>query len=198
MADSTTRGSTATEAESQASASAEGTSTSEGVDSTSEGCVPQAEVCNGVDDDCNGDVDEGFAVGGRCELGVGSCAAAGTVACDERGSATCDAVPGQPAPEECNRIDDDCNGEIDDLAGACMVGLGVCEAMGTQTCVAGMPTCDAMPGLPSEELCNGLDDDCNGMTDDAALGACLGQAGASSAAVAGVAAGRGPRGRAPW
>lgn len=56
--------------------------------------------------------------------------------------------------------------------------MGTCRA-GTQACTAGVwSTCSGQV-LPSGEACNGEDDDCNGMTDDAlpeftcGLGACL-------------------------
>jgi hypothetical protein len=47
-------------------------------------CVPTDEVCNGVDDDCDGATDEAWPESADpCELGVGACAAAGTIVCDE-------------------------------------------------------------------------------------------------------------------
>jgi len=79
--------------------------------------------------------------------------------------------------EECNGLDDDGDGEIDegDLPGvgeACGQTEGVCQE--------GVTVCDASPGCverddcvvcegevrPTAEMCNGLDDDCNGETDN--------------------------------
>lgn len=75
------------------------------------------------------------------------------------------------AQELCNGLDEDCNGVIDDLSapcyegpeasrgvGACRDGRSVCGAGGTVQCV------DAV--VPSEEQCNGLDDDCDGQSDE--------------------------------
>lgn len=80
--------------------------------------------------------------------------------------------------EICNTIDDDCDKKVDedcecpsDEPVACYDGpagtldVGVCRA-GTRSCAQGVlgPCVDAV--LPSEEICNDLDDDCNGEVDD--------------------------------
>ena len=90
-----------------------------------------------------------------------------------------DVHPG--ASEACNEVDDDCDGETDedfsDLGDGCTVGTGACEASGTMVCAAdGSGTeCDATEGSPSSEACNGIDDDCDGETDEdpAASNACM-------------------------
>lgn len=79
-----------------------------------------------------------------------------------------------PSAEVCNGLDDDCNGSIDDglapVATTC--GVGACAATGTQTCVDGVLTDSCTPGNSSAEVCNGLDDDCNGLVDDGIAPAC--------------------------
>jgi len=137
------------------------------------------ELCDGADQDCDGVADDGFDVGGACTSGVGSCARGGTLRCAADGhSVECDAVPGDPVPESCNGLDDDCNGVADNgfpVGQVCQVGIGACRAEGRNVCTddgTGV-ACDAVPGTPAPETCNNLDDDCNGTVDDDGTGAPL-------------------------
>jgi hypothetical protein len=146
--------------------------------------APSAEVCNAVDDDCDGPVDEGTS-GGACSTGLPGLCAAGTAMCIG-GVPSCQ----QNAPasaETCNGIDDDCDGTTDEGnpggGVACTTGLaGVCAAGVTQ-CDAGTLHCHSTAAVP--EVCNGLDDDCDGTadTDDPGGGASCstGQSGACAA-----------------
>jgi hypothetical protein len=136
---------------------------------------PDGEQCNGVDDNCDGRIDEGYpGVGEPCEVGVGACLVAGTTVCTPDGEATeCGAVAGEPGDELCGTLEDeDCDGETDegffDLGTPCTEGVGRCAATGVRICgPTGLTTtCSAVPGQPTNELCNGQDDDCDGDVDE--------------------------------
>ncbi len=130
---------------------------------------PERERCNDIDDDCDGSTDEGFPLGEPCAAGVGACRSEGRRVCADGGVA-CDAVEGAPVDEVCNGADDDCDGSTDEgfpLGAACEVGVGACRARGGFACAAGGGLrCDAERGTPADELCNDIDDDCDGSTDE--------------------------------
>jgi len=68
-------------------------------------------------------------------------------------------------PEECNGIDDDCNGQIDEPTPCQNIDYDngwFCD--GTERCVGGKRVCDAK--VPTAEVCNGEDDNCNGGVDE--------------------------------
>ncbi len=131
---------------------------------------PRNETCNDIDDDCNGTTDDAPGVGSGCSNGVGACERGGQRSCDGRtGVLVCPAVPGNPSSEACNGEDDDCDGQTDEgfgLGGECSEGVGACQRSGHVVCGrGGRAVCDARPGMPSAETCNGVDDDCDGALD---------------------------------
>ncbi len=89
-------------------------------------CTPTgAEVCNGADDDCDGVVDEEDpAAGMPCGSDEGVCMP-GTTRC-VAGELVCVGAV-EPRTETCNGLDDDCDGEADDMA----------ECPGATLCVEG-------------------------------------------------------------
>jgi hypothetical protein len=72
----------------------------------------------------------------------------------------------------CDGLDNDCNGKVDEtfamLGTSCEVGAGACKKKGVQHCASSGKSllCDATPGPAADEICNGLDDDCDGMVDE--------------------------------
>ncbi len=145
----------------------------------------QEESCNGLDDDCDGETDEGLvdpSEAGCSREGVCGDGFDTIVARCAGGRWTCDygAVAGWSAGGEgrCDGLDDDCDGQIDEdftwsgitIGGACAA-AGVCTG-GRVECAAdgSRAVCSAAPegtaSRASDETCNGLDDDCDGATDE--------------------------------
>jgi putative metal-binding protein len=131
------------------------------------------ETCNGVDDDCNGLVDDGLGTitcgAGACQVTVAACASGQAQAC----------TPLAPQPELCDgMIDDDCDGVVDNGC-ACVngatqscygaapstLGVGACAA-GSQVCAHGQWGACTGQVIPTQELCDSVDNDCNGLVDD--------------------------------
>ncbi len=154
------------------------------------GVGPQPEVCDGRDNNCDGMIDNGVPSMGACGSMVGACRQ-GALQC-MAGSFRCVGATG-PTVERCNRIDDDCNGVVDngfDLqndpnnCGACGT---VCAPAANATvacrtgscrliaCAAGFYNLDNNPANGCEyacqfrgnsEVCNGVDDNCDGRIDE--------------------------------
>lgn len=134
--------------------------------------------CNAVDDDCDGAIDEQYVpVATSC--GVGACAASGTTSC-VAGGVVDNCAPGAPASADasCNEVDDDCDGTADEeyVGVATSCGVGGCSATGNTSCVAGQVVNGCAPGTPapSDALCDGGDEDCDGSNDEDFVPACTG------------------------
>ncbi len=130
---------------------------------TSPGGTPSPEICNQLDDDCDGLIDEDDM---GLPLPCPNCV---------------------PMAEICDGIDNDCDLAIDEQGDVATnqptifgVPCGVltppndqdpCQ-LGTVLCINAMPICVGFQG-PGNEVCNGEDDDCDGVGDD--MAACPGE-----------------------
>ena len=128
-------------------------------------------TCDGLDGDCDGSTDEDYVqVPSSCGLGV--CASTGTTSCGGTSGVAQNCTVGtatEPAADLCNGLDGDCDGTVDEdfLSTPSSCGVGACASTGTTTCggTSGVAqNCTA--GSPTSEICDGIDNNCNSVTDE--------------------------------
>ncbi|MGV8162089.1 MAG: DUF2341 domain-containing protein, partial [Candidatus Nanoarchaeia archaeon] len=106
-------------------------------------------TCTDVDNDT-------FAIeGGEC----------GLVDCNDNNASI------NPGAEDyvCDGVDNNCDGNIDEeyIITSTSCGIGMCQAEGQLTCVAGSELNSCTAGDPIVEICgNGIDDNCDGVVDE--------------------------------
>ena len=142
---------------------------------------PSEEICDGIDNDCISGIDDTFPEEHQLcgfvenvDYGIGVCTP-GVMKCDN-GGLYCNGHIG-PSEEACDGLDNNCNGSIDEgIANAtaivCYEGpegtmaIGECRA-GVRYCTDGGfdGPCDNQV-LPTVEICDNLDNDCDGEVDE--------------------------------
>ena len=154
-------------------------------------CIPTTEVCDGDDDDCDGQVDEGTSVPcgtGTCQ-GTRACVGGALQACSAPtpGTEVCNGIDdncdgnADGFIQACSNLNNGFTPALNPLNNPGAVGhtpATGCETLGAQCiCRPGSRTCPlngagtftACTGeiTPRLEICNNLDDDCDGMVDEA-------------------------------
>ena len=85
--------------------------------------------------------------------------------CTNQGLSECDAFT--PFLEECNTVDDDCDGQFDEEVwnlGDCNLDNEFGSCPGHEVCTDGKMVCTGT--APEAEACDGMDNNCNGTTDE--------------------------------
>ncbi|OFY66506.1 MAG: hypothetical protein A3H98_00420 [Bacteroidetes bacterium RIFCSPLOWO2_02_FULL_36_8] len=157
------------------------------------------EVCNMMDDNCDGSIDEGFTTTtyyydndgdsfGNDWSAYASCALPGATGWVTIGG-DCNDDNGEVHPgaiEICNEMDDNCDGDVDegfsktsyyrdydmDGFGDDMYKMDFCSAPDSGWVLTGGDCYDWSNGInpAAPEICNGMDDNCNGETDEGLTG----------------------------
>jgi hypothetical protein len=143
----------------------------------------KAEICDGKDNNCNNQIDEGVLLvfykdsdkdgytDGTTKV---SCSKPSDEYVSSATSGDCNDNDPNMNPgktEICDNKDNNCNGQIDEgfnVGQSCSVGVGECARTGQYVCKAdGTGTeCNATPGKPTAEICDGKDNNCNGQIDE--------------------------------
>ncbi|MGM0555922.1 MAG: MopE-related protein [Myxococcota bacterium] len=126
-------------------------------------CEP--EICDGLDNDCDDRVDENLTTRACGESDIGACVY-GRQSCKDGAWTECSGAL-RPSTEVCDGVDNDCDGIVDEgLTRTCGDNnIGQCD-YGEEVCQNGEWGACTNTIEPTPEICDGIDNDCDGNIDE--------------------------------
>jgi hypothetical protein len=153
-------------------------------------CGAGSALCNGACVNLSSDTNHCGACGAACRTGQACVTRSGRTACEcTNGQIECggQCVPPLSDAFNCGGCGIRCGGGASCVAGVCQctgtgqalcggncvavgqscsAGVGGCRRSGVTACLLGFVQCNAVPGTPLTEVCNNVDDDCDGVVDN--------------------------------